>query len=54
MPQEWDPTPFEIDHIIADKHKGPPVASNLCLGCFYYNSFKGSRTSGILFLTSDG
>jgi hypothetical protein len=30
MPQEFDRNPFEIDHIIADKHKGPAVASNLC------------------------
>jgi hypothetical protein len=47
MPQEWDPTPFEIDHIIADKHKGPTVASNLCLSCFYCNSFKGSDISSL-------
>jgi hypothetical protein len=33
MPQEFDPTPFEIDHIIAAKHRGPTVASNLCLSC---------------------
>ena len=36
MPQEFDPTPFEIDHIISEKHKGPTVASNLCLSCFYW------------------
>jgi hypothetical protein len=47
MPQEWDLTPFEIDHIIADKHKGPTVASNLCLSCFYCNSFKGSDVSSL-------
>ena len=45
MPQEFDPTPFEIDHIIAEKHKGPTVAGNLCLSCFYCNSFKGSDIS---------
>jgi hypothetical protein len=42
MPQEFDPTPFEIDHIIAEKHNGPTVAGNLRLSCFYCNSFKGS------------
>lgn len=31
MPQEFDPTPFEIDHIISEKHKGPTTAGNLCL-----------------------
>ena len=47
MPQEFDPTPFEIDHIIAEKHKGPTVAGNLCLSCFYCNSFKGSDISSL-------
>jgi 5-methylcytosine-specific restriction endonuclease McrA len=47
MPQEFDPTPFEIDHIIAEKHKGPTVAGNLCLSCFYCNSFKGSDISSV-------
>jgi HNH endonuclease len=42
MPQAFDRTPFEIDHIISEKHKGPTVASNMCLSCFYCNSFKGS------------
>ena len=31
MPQEFDPTPFEIDHIISEKHKGLTVAGNICL-----------------------
>jgi HNH endonuclease len=42
MSQDFDRTPFEIDHIIAEKHKGPTVALNLALSCFYCNSFKGS------------
>jgi 5-methylcytosine-specific restriction endonuclease McrA len=32
---------FEIDHIIAKKHGGATVPENLCLACFYCNSFKG-------------
>lgn len=47
MPQDLDPTPFEIDHIIAEKHQGPTAADNLCLICFYCNSFKGSDISGL-------
>jgi HNH endonuclease len=35
MPQEFDDAPFEIDHIIARKHDGPTVASNLTLSCFF-------------------
>jgi hypothetical protein len=42
MPQEYDDTPFEIDHIIAKKHSGRTIDSNLSLSCFYCNSFKGS------------
>ncbi len=42
MPQEYDDTPFEIDHIIAKKHGGRTVAYNISLSCFYCNSFKGS------------
>jgi hypothetical protein len=38
---------FEIDHIIARKHGGKDVASNLALACFYCNSFKGSDIAGI-------
>jgi len=43
----FDRTPFEIDHIIARKHKGPTVASNLCLSCFYCNSAKGPDISSL-------
>jgi hypothetical protein len=42
VPQDYDDTPFEIDHIIAKKHGGPTVAVNLALSCFSCNSFKGS------------
>lgn len=47
MPQDYDDTPFEIDHIISRKHHGPTVASNLALSCFYCNSFKGSDIGGL-------
>lgn len=42
IPQQFDDTPFEIDHIISDKHEGPTSARNLALSCFYCNSYKGS------------
>src|SRR5271170_2181288 len=42
MPQDHDRIRFELDHIISEKHKGPTVAGNLALSCFYCNSFKGS------------
>ena len=34
--------PFAIDHMISTKHGGETVEDNLCLSCFYGNSFKGS------------
>jgi hypothetical protein len=36
MPQEFDPIPFNIDHIIALSHGGPTRASNLALACFLW------------------
>ena len=47
MPQAGDDAPYEIDHIIARKHCGPTIASNLALSCFYCNSFKGSDLSSL-------
>ncbi len=46
-PQDYDDATFEIDHIIARKHGGPAVASNLALSCFWCNSFKGSDLAGL-------
>jgi hypothetical protein len=42
-----DDAPFEIDHVISRKHLGPTIASNLCLSCYYCNSFKGSDISSL-------
>ena len=46
MPQEYDDTPFEIDHVIAKKHDGPTVFGNLSLSCFFCNTFKGPNIAG--------
>src|SRR5947208_2889990 len=42
-----DRLPFEIDHIIALKHRGPTRASNLCLACFACNNHKGPNIAGV-------
>jgi hypothetical protein len=47
MPQEYERTTFEIDHIIARSHGGPTRAPNLCLACFSCNSFKGPNLAGV-------
>src|SRR5262249_41106539 len=45
--QEYDRLPFEIDHIIAIKHRGPTQVSNLCLECFACNNHKGPNVAGV-------
>ena len=47
LPQKATDLPFEIDHIIARKHGGRSIASNLAVACWYCNSFKGSDISGL-------
>ncbi|HJT76514.1 MAG TPA: HNH endonuclease [Gemmataceae bacterium] len=44
--QEHDRLPFQIDHIIAQKHGGPTRASNLCLACYACNHHKGPCIAG--------
>jgi len=39
--------PFQIDHIIAEKHDGPTTLENLALSCFFCNSYKGPNIAGI-------
>src|SRR5438876_1073478 len=47
VPQAYDRLPFEIDHIIARKHRGPTRAGNLCLACFACNNHKGPNIAGV-------
>ncbi len=39
--------PFEIDHIIAIKHRGQTVAENLALSCYYCNNAKGPNLARV-------
>ena len=47
VPQTASKAAFEVDHILARKHGGPTISGNLCLSCFYCNSFKGSDLSSL-------
>jgi hypothetical protein len=38
---------FVIDHIIAEKHGGASLIYNLCLSCYWCNSYKGSDLSSV-------
>lgn len=47
MSQDHDEATFEVDHVIAKKHGGATVASNLTLSCFSCNSNKGPNIAGL-------
>lgn len=38
---------FQLDHIVAQQHRGPTAAENLALACFRCNSHKGPNLSGV-------
>ena len=42
FPQVSSFLPFEIEHIIAEKHGGETTAENLALACPYCNRYKGT------------
>ncbi len=39
--------PFEIDHVVSEKHRGTTDFDNLCLACYRCNWFKGSDIASI-------
>ncbi len=47
MPSSCHPLPFEIDHIIAQKHRGRTTTNNLALSCYRCNVYKGPNIAGI-------
>lgn len=48
FPAEIALLPFQIDHIIAEKHGGATAADNLALSCERCNSHKGPNIAGYL------
>ena len=46
LPQAGSRVPFEIDHIIARKHRGLTAASNLAISCYYCNVYKVPNLTG--------
>ncbi len=46
FPDAFASTPFQIDHIIAEKHGGPSTLLNLAWSCIDCNSFKGPNIAG--------
>lgn len=46
LPRASTQAPFEIDHVIARKHRGPTTAGNLAVSCYYCNAHKGPNLTG--------
>jgi hypothetical protein len=46
MPEGRDFLDFELDHIIAQKHRGETSLENLAFACFHCNSHKGPNLAG--------
>ena len=46
FPEEHAYNPFQVDHIIAEKHHGPTIERNLAWSCYYCNTYKGPNIAG--------
>ncbi|MSR60780.1 MAG: HNH endonuclease [Planctomycetaceae bacterium] len=53
IPQVFDPIGFQIDHIIADQHRGSTSQENLALACYTCNHHKGPNIAGFDLETND-
>lgn len=45
-PQSSIPLPFQIDHIVAEKHDGGTTLDNLAFACPHCNRYKGPNIAG--------
>lgn len=46
LPQAFDPSAFQVDHVIARQHNGATVGANLALACYACNHHKGPNIAG--------
>jgi hypothetical protein len=47
LPQQYDPLPFHVEHIISKKHRGRSTTGNLALSCGSCNLHKSSNIAGL-------
>jgi hypothetical protein len=47
LPQEYSSTRFQFDHVIAERHGGKTIPSNLALACLADNNHKGPNLAGV-------
>lgn len=52
VPDHCDVLPFQPDHVIAEKHEGPTIESNLASSCYDCNMYKGPNIAGMDWQTS--
>ena len=53
LPDACTTLPFQIDHIIAEKHGGLTTLENLAYCCLHCNAFKGPNIAGVNQETGD-
>ena len=46
IPQEFDVLALQLDHIRAQKHRGPTTIANMALACLACNARKGPNAAG--------
>lgn len=46
LPGDLSSVPFQLDHVIAEKHAGAKSFQNLAWACLHCNSFKGPNLAG--------
>jgi hypothetical protein len=46
LPHQWTSLPFQLDHVIAEKHEGETSSENSAFACLHCNSFKGPNLAG--------
>src|SRR5262245_37429314 len=53
LPDDLDALPFQLDHIIAEKHHGLTVLENLAWSCCNCNAGKGPNIAGLDLTTGE-
>lgn len=53
LPERCTLLPFQVDHIIAEKHEGETSLENLAYACLHCNAFKGPNIAGRDYETGD-
>ena len=46
LPSDLTDAPFQLDHIIAEKHGGPTTLENFAWSCYFCNTYKGPNIAG--------